>query len=50
MSFDKRIYEQEFRLNDTGDSVIEYIQKHRKEMQYITIQHIAEEFWSKFSK
>lgn len=45
MSFDKRIYEQEFRLNDTDDSVIEYIQKHRKEMQHITIQHIAEELY-----
>lgn len=45
MSFDKRIYEHEFKLNDTDDSVIDYIQKHKKNIKYITIQQIAEELY-----
>lgn len=45
MSFEKRVYEQEFRLNDTDDSVIDYIQKHRNKIQEITIHQIAEELY-----
>lgn len=42
MTFQKRVYEQEFKLNDTDDSVIEYIQNHRTEIQSVSIHKIAE--------
>ncbi len=42
MTFEKRVYEQEFKLNDTDDSVIEYIQLHRNELQNVSIHKIAE--------
>lgn len=41
MDFQKRIYQQEFYLNDTDDSIIEHIQKNRENIQAISIQNIA---------
>ncbi len=45
MTFDERAYEHEFKLNDTDDLVIEYIQKNRENIQNISIHKIAEELY-----
>lgn len=42
MDFEKRVYDQEFRLNDTDDSIIEFIRKHRSDFQTISIHKLAE--------
>ncbi len=42
MKFKQRVEEQEFRLNDTDDSVIEFIEMNRLEIQNISIHRIAE--------
>ncbi len=45
MDFEKRIYQQEFHLNDTDDSIIEYIQKNQDNIQNISIQNIAKDLF-----
>ncbi len=45
MKFNERIYDLEFRLNDTDDLIIEYIQKHRDEIGSISIRMIADELF-----
>ncbi len=41
MTFEERIYDQEFKLNDTDDSVIDYIRENRSDLQNLSIQNIA---------
>ncbi len=41
MTFEERIYAQEFKLNDTDDSVIEYIRANRADLQNVSIHNIA---------
>ncbi len=41
MTFEERIYQQEFELNDTDDSIIEYVRAHRNDLQNLSIQNIA---------
>ncbi len=41
MTFEERIYEQEFKLNDTDDSIIEYVRTHRSDLQELSIHNIA---------
>lgn len=41
VTFEKRVYEHEFKLNDTDDSIIEYIKANREDIQKISIQNIA---------
>ncbi len=45
MDFEKRVYEKEFKLNDTDDSIIEFIRENRKDIQKISIQKIANELF-----
>lgn len=45
MNFEKRIYEKEFNLNDTDDSIIEYIKSHKVDIQNLSIQSIAKELF-----
>lgn len=42
MNFEKRIYTQEFSLNDTDDSIIEFIRKNRQDIQNISIHRMAD--------
>ncbi len=41
MTFEERVYDQEFKLNDTDDSVVEYIRANRKDLHSLSIQNIA---------
>ncbi|MFI3141485.1 MAG: MurR/RpiR family transcriptional regulator [Clostridia bacterium] len=41
MDFEKRVYEKEFKLNDTDDSIIEYIRENRENISKVSIQKIA---------
>ncbi len=45
MTFEERIYEKEFYLNDTDDSIIEYIKQNRTDINSISIQKIASELY-----
>lgn len=45
MDFEKRVYEKEFNLNDTDDSIIEYIKSRRADIQNLSIQNIAKELF-----
>lgn len=45
MTFEQKVYDKEFRLNDTDDSIIEYIREHRLDMSKISIQKIAGELF-----
>ncbi|MFI3168317.1 MAG: MurR/RpiR family transcriptional regulator [Faecalibacterium sp.] len=45
MTFEERIYQQEFKLNDTDDSVIAYIRDNRSDLQNLSIQNIAKELY-----
>ncbi|WP_317856089.1 MurR/RpiR family transcriptional regulator [Chakrabartyella piscis] len=42
MTFEKRVYEKEFNLNDTDDSIIDYIREHKANIHDISIHKIAE--------
>lgn len=45
VTFDKRAYESEFKLNDTDDMIVEYIQKNRRNIQNISIHKIASDLF-----
>lgn len=45
MKFERRVYEKEFSLNDTDDSIIEYIKRNRSDIQKISIQKMANELF-----
>ena len=45
MNFEQRVYDIEFKLNDTDDSVIEYIRNNRSNINKISIQKIANELY-----
>lgn len=45
MSFLKRVYDNEFKLNDSDDSIIEYITIHRNDINKISIQKIANDLF-----
>ncbi len=45
MTFEQRIYEKEFYLNDTDDSIIEYIKSNRNDINNISINKIAGELY-----
>lgn len=45
MNFEKRVYEQEFYLNDTDDTIIDYIKLHRKDIPNLSIQNIAKDLF-----
>ncbi len=45
MDFEKRVYEKEFELNDTDDSIIEYITKNRDDIANISIHSIAQSLY-----
>ena len=45
MDFEQRVYDQEFKMNDTDDSVVEYLRKHRKGIQNLSIHKIAEDLF-----
>lgn len=45
MRFEERILQEEFQLNDTDDIIIEYIRKHRQNINQISIQKIANELY-----
>lgn len=45
MDFERRIYEKEFKLNDTDDSIIEYIRVNRESIHKISIQKIANDLF-----
>ncbi|MFI3238259.1 MAG: MurR/RpiR family transcriptional regulator [Lachnospiraceae bacterium] len=42
MTFEKRVYQLEFKLNDTDDSIIDYIRENRTSIQNISIHNIAD--------
>lgn len=41
MNFEERVLFHEFQLNDSDDMIIEYIRKHKDELNHITIKQIA---------
>lgn len=45
MTFEKRVYAHEFKLNDTDDSIVEYIRANRKNLVQISIHKIAGELF-----
>ncbi len=45
MNFENRIYNKEFKLNDTDDSIIEYIRTNRSDIHKISIQKIANDLF-----
>lgn len=45
MSFEKRVYDKEFNLNDTDDSIIDYIRLHKQEIQDYSIQKVAKDLF-----
>ncbi len=45
MIFEKRVYQHEFKLNDTDDSVVDYIRKHRADLHHISIHKMAEDLF-----
>ncbi len=45
MTFEERVYEKEFFLNDTDDSIIEYIKQNREDINSISIQKIASQLY-----
>lgn len=45
MKFEERVLQQEFKLNDTDDEIVDYIKKHRKELHALSIQKMAEELY-----
>lgn len=45
MTFEKRVYEKEFSLNDTDDSIIDYIRVHKSSIQDLSIHQIAKELF-----
>lgn len=45
MTFEKRVYEKEFSLNDTDDSIIDYIRENKPEIQDCSIHQIAKELF-----
>lgn len=44
-SFEERIYEKEFNLNDTDDTIIDYIREHIGDLQRLSIQNIAKDLF-----
>lgn len=44
-TFDERVRKIEMQLNDTEDDIIEYIQKHKKDMKQLSIQKMAAELY-----
>ena len=45
MNFEQSVYEKEFKLNDTDDSIIQYIREHKHIIHKISIQKIANELF-----
>lgn len=45
LNFEKRVYEQEFNLNDTDDTIIEYIRTNKKDIPKLSIQNIAKDLF-----
>ncbi len=45
MNFEQSVYEKEFKLNDTDDSIIQYIREHKDTIHKISIQKIASELF-----
>ncbi|UJF14900.1 hypothetical protein LZ578_07720 [Jeotgalibaca sp. MA1X17-3] len=45
MLFDERILNYEFKLNDTDDSIISYLQKNRLQIHMLSIKKIAEDLY-----
>ncbi len=45
VDFEQRVYEKEFVLNDTDDSIIEYIKKHRSDINKLSIHKIASDLY-----
>lgn len=42
MTFESRVYEKEFNLNDTDDSIIDYIRENKQSIQDLSIHKIAQ--------
>lgn len=45
MSFEESVFAHEFKLNDTDDSIIEYIKKHRYKLSGVSIHKMASELF-----
>lgn len=45
MKFEKRVYEKEFSLNDTDDSIIDYIRENKANLQGLSIHQIAKDLF-----
>ncbi len=45
MTFEKRVYEKEFHLNDTDDSIVDYIRQHKQEIQHSSIHRMAKDLF-----
>ena len=45
MNFLKRVYDNEFKLNDSDDSIVDYIKENRKNIDKISIQKIADDLY-----
>lgn len=45
MKFEERILQQEFTLNDTDDTIVDYIRKNRNRLDKLSIQKVAEELY-----
>lgn len=45
MTFDERIKKYDINFNDTEDDIVEYIQKHRKDIMKLSIQKMAKELY-----
>ncbi len=45
MNFEQRVYDKEFKLNDTDDSIVEYIREHKDGIINISIQQVATELF-----
>lgn len=46
MNFEDRVLKYEFQLNDTDDEIIDYIRRHRNNIQNISIQKIANDLYT----
>lgn len=45
MKFEERVLQQEFTLNDTDDTIVDYIRKNRNRLDKLSIQKVAEELY-----
>lgn len=45
MDFEKRVHDKEFKLNDTDDSIIQYIRENKENIHKISIQKIANDLF-----